>query len=118
MADQQARVVVDAEDPLGEVLETFRATTGRGEMSRAMRLARAARAAALSLPGARCALTAVTVSAFPAGGYLVELRFVAHTSMTPELRQAISQQVRQAADERGLGPYLESVSIVAGELRP
>ncbi len=129
MSDQHQHVVVDAGDPLGEILQTFRAPTGPFEMSRARRLARAAHAAALSLPevthitsaldvgssgDARCGLTAVTVDAVPAGGYVVEVHLVVRAHMAPALGRAVAQQVREAADERGLGPYLHEVRIVAG----
>jgi hypothetical protein len=126
MSDEHHDVVIDANDPVSEILQTFRAPTGPGEMSRARRLARAARAAALSLPeiahaaggldatvtgDARCALTAVTVDA-AGGGYRVEVRLTACADMPPGLDRAIAQHVRQAADERGLGPHLEEVAIV------
>jgi hypothetical protein len=129
MSDQQHHVV---DDPVGEILQTFRAPTGPWEMSRARRLARAARAAALSLPevahvasaldagrcaDARCALTAVTVDARPTGGYVVAMHLIVRPDVAAALGRAVAQQVRQAADERGLGPYLEDVHIVVEGVR-
>jgi hypothetical protein len=128
MSEQQHVVA----DPVGEILQTFRAPTGPWEMSRARRLARAARAAALSLPevahaasaldagrcvDARCALTAVTVDARPSGGYVVEVHLIVRPDAAPALGRAVAQQVRQAADDRGLGPYLDDVRIVVEGVR-
>jgi hypothetical protein len=129
MSDQQQHVVAD---PVGEILQTFRAPTGPWEMSRARRLARAARAAALSLPevahvasaldagrcvDARCALTAVTVDAGAAGGYVVEVHLIVRPDAAPALGRAVAAQVRQAADDRGLGPYIDDVRIVVEGVR-
>ena len=110
MSDHHQHAVVDAGDPVGEILETFRAPTGPGEMSRARRLARAAHAAALSLP--EVARATSVVDGAQAGGYVVEVRLVVRAGAPPDLGRVIAQQVRHAADERGLGPYLEQVSIV------
>jgi hypothetical protein len=120
MSDQHQHVVADRDDPVGEILQTFRAPTGPWEMSRARRLARAAHAAALSLPevahaasalgaDARCA---VSVDAAPTGGYIVEVRLVVGPHAAAALGRAVAQQVRQAADDRGLGHCLDEVRIV------
>lgn len=131
MSDHHHDAVIDAADPVGEILQTFRPPTGPWAMSRARRLARAARAAALSLPEiahaaadvdattageARCALTAVTVDA-ARGGYRVEVHLAMRAVVPAGLDRAVAQQVRQAADERGLGPYLEDVAIVVEGIR-
>src|SRR5690348_17579752 len=110
MSQQQQPQNVVA-DPVGEILQTFRAPTGPWEMSRARRLARAARAATLSV-GAHGELTAVTVDAGPAGGYVVEVHISARPDAGPVLGRAVIAQVRQAADDRGLGPYLDDVRVV------
>jgi hypothetical protein len=126
MSDHHHHVVIEAE-PDGDILQPLRAPARLPETSRAMRLARAARAGALSVPevvpaarasaststaDARWQLTDVTVKASGIGGYLVELHFSVLGGMEAGLRHAIGQQVRQAADDRGLGPYLEMVTIV------
>jgi hypothetical protein len=126
MTDDHHRVVIEAE-PETDVLERLPASAGLPETTRARRLARAARAGALSLPevvppgcdaaaalngDVRWQLTDVAVKASGIGGYLVELRFTAQPGTDTDLRHAIAQQVRQAADDRGLGPYLELVTIV------
>jgi hypothetical protein len=101
-------------------------------MSRARRLARAAYAAALSLPevaqaasvvtssagDAQCALKAITVDAAQTGGYDVEVRLFARADAPPDLTRALAQQVREAAEERGLGAYVDNVSIVVDGLGP
>jgi hypothetical protein len=132
MSDDHHRVVIEAE-PEGDALEQLRAPAGLPETSRARRLARAARAGALSLPevapeargsgsapndDARWLLTDVAVKASGIGGYVVELRFTARAGSDTDLRHAIGQHVRQAADDRGLGPYLELVTIVVEGSRP
>jgi hypothetical protein len=133
MSDQHQHVVADRDDPVGEILQTFRAPTGPSEMSRARRLARAAHAAALSLrevahapstpdtascDDARCALTAVTVDAAPTGGYVVAVHLAVGPHAAPALGRAVAQQVRQAADDRGLGHCLDEVRIVVEGVRP
>lgn len=132
MSDHHHRVVIEAE-PEGDVLERLRAPAGLPETSRARRLARAARAGALSLPevapaawgsestsngDSRWQLTDVAVKASGIGGYLVELRFTVQAGTETDLRHAIGQQVRQAVDDRGLGPYLERVTIVVDGSSP
>jgi hypothetical protein len=129
MSDQPQHVVADAGDPIDEILQTFRAPTGPREMSRARRLARAAHAAVLSLPevvhaasaldggDARFARTAVTVDAAPTGGYVVEVHLVVGPQAAPALGRAVAQQVRQAADDRGLGHCLDEVRIVVEGVR-
>jgi hypothetical protein len=116
MSDQQHHVVADAGDPVLEILQTFRAPTEPWEMSRARRLARAARAATLSLD-ADCSLTAVTVDAGHDGGYVVDVHLIVGPGAAAALARAVVQQVRQAADDRGLGPYLEDVRVVVEGLR-
>jgi hypothetical protein len=116
MSEQQQQQHVVA-DPVGEILQTFRAPTGPREMSRARRLARAARAAALSVDP-RCALTAVTVDAGVDDGYVVEVHLIVRGDAAPALGRAVAAQVREAADERGLGPYLDDVRIVVEGLSP
>jgi hypothetical protein len=116
MSDHHHHVIVDGGDPVSEILQTFRAPTGPWEMSRARRLARAARAAALSLD-ARCALTAVTVDGSRSGGYVVAVHLLVHADAPPDLDRAMAQRVREAADDRGLGPYVEEVAIVVEGVR-
>jgi hypothetical protein len=100
--------------------------------SRGVRLARAALAATLSLPGVvrghpgphaaavtedgGCALTGVTVVASDAGRYTVELELAVRPNVATGLAQFVVQQVRQAVDDRGLGPYLERVSIAFADV--
>jgi hypothetical protein len=132
MSDHHHRVVVEAE-PAGDVLEPLQAAAGLPETSRARRLARAARAGALCLPevapgadgpGAtsngdtRWQLTDVAVKASGFGGYVVELRFTVQAGSQTDLRHAIGQHVRQAADDRGLGRCLERVTIIVEGARP
>lgn len=132
MSHQHQHVVADRDDPIGEILQTFRAPTGPSEMSRARRLARAAHAAALSLPevahaastldtgsgdDARCALTAITVDAAPSGGYVVAVHLVVRPHAAPALGRAVAQQIRQAADDRGLGHCVDEVRIVVEGVR-
>ena len=126
MSDHDHRVVAEAE-PGGDLLENVRPLAGLPQTSRARRLADAARAGALSLaevaPGGcgpestsdgdvRWRLTDVAVKASGLGGYVVELRFAAPAGTDADLRHAIGRHVREAADDRGLGPYLELVTIV------
>lgn len=126
MSEHHHRVVIDTE-PDGDVLERLRAPAGLPETSRARRLADAARTGALSLaevaPGGRGPestsngdvrwhLAAVAVKASGLGGYVVELRFNVPAGADTDLRHTIGQHVRQAAEDRGLGPYLEMVTIV------
>jgi hypothetical protein len=133
MTEDHHRVVVEG-DPEGDAFEQLRGPAGLPETTRARRLARAARAGALSLPevtpagwgsapapygDARWQLTDVAVKASGIGGYIVELRFTtARAGTETDLRRAIGQHVRQAADDRGLGPYLELVTIVVEDSRP
>jgi hypothetical protein len=116
MSDHHQQATVDAGDPVGEILETFRAPTGPAAMSRARRLARAAHAALVSLR--EVALTAITVDGSESGGYVVEVRVVSRLDAPRDLGRAIAQRVREAADDRGLGPYLEDVAIVVEGVRP
>ena len=126
MSDHNHRVVIEAE-PGGDVLERLCAPTGLPETSRASRLANAARTGALSLAevaprgddrgstsngDVRWHLADVAVKASGMGGYVVELRFTVQAGIDTDLRHAIGQHVRQAAEDRGLGPYLEMVTIV------
>ena len=130
MSDHQDRVVLETQ-PGGDVLVRPRA--GLPETSRARRLERAARAGALSLPevapeasreestanrDARWHLKDVAVKPSGVGGYHVELRFAVQAGTATGLRHAIGQQVREAAHDRGLGPYLEMVTIVVDGMRP
>jgi len=132
MSHHHHRVVIEAEHE-DDGLERLRTPAGLPETSRAQRLARAARAGALSLPevargpwgsgspsngDARWQLTDVAVKASGIGGYVVELRFTVQAGTETDLRHAIGQQVRQAVDDRGLGPYLEMVTIVVAGSRP
>jgi hypothetical protein len=116
MSDHHPPVAVDDGDPVGEILQTFRAPTGPTVMSRARRLARAAHAAALSVR--EVALTAVTVDSSESGRYVVEVRVASRFDAPRDLGRAIAQRVREAADDRGLGPYLERVAIVVEGPRP
>jgi hypothetical protein len=115
MSDHHRPVTVDDGDPVREILQTFRAPTGPAAMSRARRLARAAHAAALSV--CEVALTAVTVDGSEGGGYVIEVRVVERLDAPPDLGRAIAQRVREAADDRGLGPYVEDVAIVVERAR-
>jgi hypothetical protein len=96
--------------------------------SRGVRVARAALAAETSLsgmarghPGAmtpavtddgRSALTGVSIAAPDAGRDVVELHLVVRPPVTAGLVEAVIQQVREVADDRDLGPYVDRVSIL------
>jgi hypothetical protein len=116
MSDHHHHVVIDAGDPVSEILQTFRAPTGPGVMSRARRLARAAHAAVLS-GYAHCMPTAITVDGSEGGGYVVEVRVASHVDLPPDLGRAIAQCVRETAADRGLGTYVDEVAIVVEGVR-
>jgi hypothetical protein len=45
------------------------------------------------------------------------MHLIVRPDVAAALGRAVAQQVRQAADERGLGPYLEDVHIVVEGVR-
>jgi hypothetical protein len=96
--------------------------------SRGVRLARAALSAALGVPGVErghagtegsvvtydgdAVLTGVAITASAAGRYVVALRLIARPPVAAGLARAVVQHVHQTAADRGLGTYLEDVSVV------